>query len=208
MSLLEWISLASLCLAGAASPGPSLAVVINASITGGRLAGLATAWGHALGVGLYATLTVLGLSALITSVDGLFIALQTAGALYLLWLAQGLWRNTTEPATDNGQHHAGTASTARNGFAIAFLNPKLAVFMFALFSQFVRPDAGTGTHVLLIATATLIDGLWYTLITLVFTQDRWIERLRRKAALLDRVFAVLLAMVALVILFRAAQSLL
>ena len=38
MSLLQWLSLASVCLAGAASPGPSLAVVLKANLTGGRLA--------------------------------------------------------------------------------------------------------------------------------------------------------------------------
>ncbi|EED33238.1 transporter, LysE family [gamma proteobacterium NOR5-3] len=206
MNFLEWLSLASLCFAGAASPGPSLAVIVSASLAGGKRSGLAAAWAHAIGVGLYAALTVLGLTALLAAAGWLFVGLQSAGAIYLLWLAWGLWRSATsasmsdEPATTN------VKSWARNGFAIAFLNPKLAIFMLALFSQFIRPDATVAAQAILIATATLIDGLWYTLITLVFTRGKWISALRSNAAKIDRLFAVLLSLVALVILARVLSS--
>lgn len=206
MSFWEWFSLASLCFAGAASPGPSLAVVVRASISGGKRAGLAAAWAHALGVGLYATLTVLGLSALISRVEGLFIALQTLGALYLLWLAFGIWRSAQSAAESEVASVASAATSARDGFAVAFLNPKLAVFMLALFSQFLRPDASLTQQCILIATVTLIDGSWYTLITVAFSRDKWTQALRRNAGRIDRVFAVLLALVAVVILSRVAGS--
>ncbi|MFT4769553.1 MAG: threonine/homoserine/homoserine lactone efflux protein [Glaciecola sp.] len=207
MSFWEWLSLAGLCLAGAASPGPSLAVVVSASVGGGKRSGLAAAWAHAFGVGLYAALTVLGLTALLASAGSLFISFQSAGAIYLLWLAWGLW-HSAQPTSMRGEDTvASTVSSARNGFAIAFLNPKLAIFMLALFSQFVRPEASTMTQAALIATATLIDGLWYTLITLVLTRGKWIEVLRNNGHKIDRLFAVLLATVALVILARALSSL-
>ncbi|MDZ7809027.1 MAG: hypothetical protein U5L11_01365 [Arhodomonas sp.] len=38
----------------------------------------------------------------------------------------------------------GVGAAARDGFLIAFLNPKIAVFFVALFSQFVRPGWGSG----------------------------------------------------------------
>lgn len=208
MNFWEWVSLASLCFAGAASPGPSLAVVVRASVSGGKLAGLAAAWAHALGVGIYATLTVLGLNTLLSQLGGLFVALQTAGALYLLWLAWGILRSA--PSDTEAQEAAPLTSatiSARDGFAVAFLNPKLAVFMLALFSQFLRPDATLAHQGILIATATLIDGSWYTLITLAFSRDKWTQALRSNAARIDRVFAVLLTLVAAVILLRVFQSL-
>ncbi|WP_439102920.1 LysE family translocator [Congregibacter sp.] len=207
MTLWEWLSLASLCLAGAASPGPSLAVVISASLSGGRINGLAAAWAHAFGVGLYAALTVFGLSAIIATSDRLFTALQTLGAIYLLWLAYGLWRSAHgEPSIkDTATAHASAA--ARDGFTIAFLNPKLAVFMLALFSQFVHPEAGSGSQATMVSTAFFIDGLWYTLITVAFTRGAWIEGLRKRAGAIDRVFAILLALVAAAILAQVAQAL-
>ncbi|WOJ95586.1 LysE family translocator [Congregibacter brevis] len=204
---MEWISLASVCLAGAASPGPSLAVVVSASLSGGKLNGLVAAWAHALGVGLYAGLTVLGISALVTADQRIFITIQTLGALYLLWLARSLWFNVAPDEANAQLSPAKTRSTARDGFAIAFLNPKLAVFMLALFSQFVHPDANTSTKFLMAITALLVDGLWYSLITMVFTRGKWIAALRENAGRIDRVFGILLAIVAVVILLRVIQSL-
>ncbi|EAQ97714.1 LysE family translocator [Congregibacter litoralis] len=201
MTFWVWLSLSGLCLAGAASPGPSLAVVISASLGGGRARGLAAAWAHALGVGLYAALTVFGLSAIIATSDRLFVALQTLGALYLLWLALGLWRSAdAAPTQEDGT--AGARTAARDGFAIAFLNPKLAVFMLALFSQFVHPEASGATQAAMVLTAFFVDGLWYTVITLAVTRENWVRRLRSHAGTIDRIFAVLLTLVAIAILAR------
>ena len=58
MESAAWISIASICAVGAMSPGPSLAVVVRNTITGGRLQGVLTGIGHALGVGIYALVAV------------------------------------------------------------------------------------------------------------------------------------------------------
>jgi threonine/homoserine/homoserine lactone efflux protein len=209
MTIWELLTLASVCLAGAASPGPSLAVVVGASLRGGRSAGLLASWAHACGVALYAAITVLGINALITQSPVIFSALQIGGALYLLYMAARLWRSTgTTPLSDEGDGpQSGSWVAARDGFTIAFLNPKLAVFMLALFSQFIRPEATLGTHWVLVAIAGLIDGLWYSFITLAVTAGPWIETLRRNGARIDRSFAALLTAVALFILVRSVLAL-
>ena len=197
MTAWEWLALASVCLAGAASPGPSLAVVVAAVVGGGRPAGLGAAWSHALGVGLYAALTVVGISSVLRQAPFLLDALQIAGALYLLWLAFGLLRSN---ARGVGASAGRVRHAARDGFAVAFLNPKLAMFMLALFSQFVDADAGFATGAILVATATLIDGSWYTLVTLLLSQPRFLTGLQRRALLIDRVFGGLLAVLGVSIL--------
>ncbi|MEL7046981.1 MAG: LysE family translocator [Pseudomonadota bacterium] len=208
MSLWEWLSLASVCFAGAASPGPSLAVVLDAVLRGGRGNGIIAAWAHALGVGLYAALTVFGISALLLSRPELFTLLQVCGALYLLWMAARLLRSTaSDPAvSEDAPSHVGRA--ARDAFAVAFLNPKLAVFMLALFSQFIRPDAELSESALLIATATGIDGAWYTLVALLLSRGSWLDTLRRNATRIDRGFGALLAILALSILWFSLQRVL
>jgi len=206
MTIVEWLGLAGVCLAGAASPGPSLAVILSAVMRGGRSSGLAAAWAHACGVGIYAALTVFGITAMIAYLPWLFQGLQIVGAIYLLWLALGL---LTSPAAQGEPYDPGDAqvhqrgAAARNGFAVAFLNPKLAVFMLALFSQFVRPESGSGTAAVMIGTATCIDGLWYTLVTLLVSRAGWLKALQRRAGLIDRVLGVLLGIVAITILALA-----
>ncbi|AWB67197.1 lysine transporter LysE [Saccharobesus litoralis] len=59
----------------------------------------------------------------------------------------------------------------RNGFFMAFLNPKSAVFFTALFSQFVAIDSLNWlTAFILVATPWLIDGFWFTQV--VFTINK------------------------------------
>lgn len=207
MTLYQWLALAGICLAGATSPGPSLTVVLSATIGGGRPAGVAAAWAHATGVALYALLTVIGVAALLSAQPALLQGLQFAGALYLLHMAWRLASARGSTLAAGEQHPQGVLRAARDGFAIAFLNPKLLLFMLALFSQFVATDYGALELAIMVATAGVIDGGWYTLVALLLTQRRWLEVLRRRAAQLDRVFALLLALLAGAILLELARAL-
>lgn len=64
MALSLWFSLALVCMMGAMSPGPSLAVVLKHSLNGGMKNGMLAALSHGFGVGLYAAASLLGLGAL------------------------------------------------------------------------------------------------------------------------------------------------
>ena len=86
MQFEHWLSLFALCLMGAMSPGPSLAVVMRAALRGNRRSAYGTAVAHGLGVGLYALLTVTGLAVLITRWPGAFLSVQLLGAAFLVYL--------------------------------------------------------------------------------------------------------------------------
>ena len=64
------------------SPGPSLAVVLGATLSGGHLSGYKSALAHGNGVGLYGLLTVTGLAVLITRSPQPFLPIQVLGAIY------------------------------------------------------------------------------------------------------------------------------
>ena len=61
MALSDWFLLAMVCLAGAASPGPSIILLINSVIKDGRKAGVAFGIAHGLGIFVYAALVTSGL---------------------------------------------------------------------------------------------------------------------------------------------------
>ena len=67
MAWSQWVPLALICLLGAMSPGPSLAVVARYSVVQGTVAGLLCAVTHGLGVFLWALLMVSGLGAIIVN---------------------------------------------------------------------------------------------------------------------------------------------
>ena len=82
------------------------------------------------------------------------------------------------------------------GFGAAFLNPKLAIFFFALFSQFVDSDASLATQTLMVTTVGVIDASWYVLIAVILGRPGVLERLRGARVKIDRLFGVILIAVA------------
>ena len=193
MTISIWLSLLLICILGAMSPGPSLAVVAKHSLTGGRKHGLVTALSHACGVGLYALLTLLGLAVVLKQSPTVFNMISYAGAGYLAYLGVNALRSKGGVAEKLA---AGKPSSllhaARDGLMISLLNPKLALYFLALFSQFVALGTETGSKIVIVATPLLVDGLWYTLVACVLSYPRVLQTLRSRAVLIDRLSGVVL----------------
>lgn len=191
MTLSIWLTVVSICLLGAMSPGPSLALVLKHTLNGGRRQGMITGIFHGLGVGIYAVLSVVGLAAIIHNLPNVFITIQWAGALFLAWIGlQGLRKKATTITTgvteNNGTH------AARDGFLMACLNPKAAIFFIALFSQVVGPDTPLTAKLIYAFTAMIIDMGWYITVAWLFSRPNWLAGLQRYSHWLERVFGVIL----------------
>ena len=202
----QWLSLATVCLLGAMSPGPSLAVVMNNTLGGGPSAGYASALAHGAGVALYGLLTVAGLAVLVTSSPAIYLGLQLAGAAYLVYLGVRALRSSGAPMLVETATTADSRGAATSGFLVAFLNPKLAAFMLALFSQFLRPEAQLGEKAVMVATVGLIDAAWYTVVVALISRKAFLERLRASARLIDRCFGLILIMLALSVAIRSLTA--
>lgn len=197
MSFSLWLTLVAVCALGAMSPGPSLALVLRHTVQGGRGSGIAAALAHALSVGLYALLTVLGLGALLLGQPWLFQTVSVLGAGYLLWM--GFQALQAQPATiDPGALQPDFKRQAlRDGFLVGLGNPKLILFFLALFSQFVTPELGWRGHLLIILTAMLIDAGWYMVVAVVFSHARFLPWLERHGHWFSRLAGVFLVALAL-----------
>ena len=193
MPLSLWLSMSLICIFGAMSPGPSLAVVVQNTLSGGRLQGVITGIAHGFGIVIWAGLTAGGIGLLITQQPALFNGMRYAGAAILVYLGIRSLRSTAGAAeTLQSANNNPRASAARDGFLIAILNPKIALFFLALFSQFVRPEAGIGEKVIMALTAGGIDALWYIIVALLLSHSAILDRLRARARFLDRLFGLIL----------------
>lgn len=193
MALTTWLTVVTICVLGAISPGPSLAIVLKQTLSGGRRAGMITAAAHGLGVGIYAFVSILGLAAVITASPAVFLLLQWSGAAYLAWLGiKGLLAKR-QPQDDRLHPVLSTTTKpAREGFLVVLLNPKIAVFFLALFSQVVGADTSLPGKLGYAATAMVIDAGWYTIVAWLFSNPRWLQMLRQKAVWAERIFGVIL----------------
>ncbi|WP_349921250.1 LysE family translocator [Aeromonas veronii] len=198
MEFTSWLALAAVCFMGAISPGPSLALIIRNTVQGGQGHGVVTALGHGLGVGIYALITALGLSVLITQTPLLFDIIRYVGAAFLAWL--GIKALLAKPASGSAEEDAHAVRGRQGvfeGFMVAFLNPQLAIFFIALFSQFVHADTGWWEGGIMMLTAGGIDAIWYVLVALVLSRGPVLAWLKAKSFVIDKVSGLVLLGLAL-----------
>ncbi|KHN52162.1 LysE family translocator [Aeromonas hydrophila] len=198
MELTSWLALAAICVMGAISPGPSLALIIRNTVQGGQGHGVATALGHGFGVGIYALITALGLAILITQTPLLFDVIRYGGAAFLAWLGvKALLAKPAKGEVSEEVHQLRGRQGAFEGFMVAFLNPQLAVFFIALFSQFVHADTGWREGGIMMLTAGGIDTVWYVLVALVLSRGPVLAWLKAKSFVIDKVSGLVLLGLAL-----------
>lgn len=125
------------------TPGPNMIYLISRSISQGRVAGLMSLGGVALGFIFYLVCAAFGITALLLAVPFAYDALRFGGALYLLWLA---WQAVRPGGRSPFQLKDLPKDSPRRLFMMGFLtnllNPKIAVMYLSLLPQFVTPDNG------------------------------------------------------------------
>lgn len=192
MTLSLWFSLVAICMMGAMSPGPSLAVVLKHSIHGSMKNGMLAALSHGVGVGFYAAASLLGLGALMLQFPTVYQVLVYLGAAYLAYL--GIKILLAKPSADElqiAQQSGNSKQALQDGFAIAFLNPKLAVFFLALFSQFFDPVNLTfQVGMIMCLTVLLIDTGWYLLVAALTELSKKRFAFTKSSPWLDKILAV------------------
>ena len=208
LPLHDWLLLASICALGAMTPGISLAVITRHTLHGGARAGVIAGVTHAIGIGLWATATVTGMAVLFHRYPKLELAFSLAGALFLLWMAWKSWQAGRQPlaAPDPESQFNVLHGAARDGFGVAFLNPKVALFFLALFSQFLDADMGQLARVQMVLTSMFIDGGWYVLVAVMLGRSRFLPWVREHHHWVERATAVLLVIIAISVVAGAMTN--
>lgn len=198
-------------LVGAMSPGPSFVLVARTAVARSRAAGLAAALGMGVGGTAFAALVLLGLQALLTQVAWLYAAIRIAGAVYLLFLAVGLWRGGVDPAAGADTDPA-AARPARGlgrafalGLATQLSNPKTALYYAGVFAALLPPGLSGGLSALLLALILLVEAGWYALVATAFSARRPRAAYLRAKTWIDRAAAAVLGLIGLRLLADAAR---
>jgi len=140
LPLFEIFLAASFALA--VTPGPGVLYIVTRSISQGRMAGLASVAGVALGNFGNALGASLGLAALFAISHMAFMLVKYLGALYLLYIGIKTIRSAKTAKTDDATTFAAKSpkSIFMDGFIVALFNPKTTLFFAAFLPQFIQAD--------------------------------------------------------------------
>jgi threonine/homoserine/homoserine lactone efflux protein len=198
----QWLKIALLCALGAMSPGPSLAVIVNNTLSGGKSAGIYTSLLHGVGVGSYALLVITSTSLTLQSYAFIESILEIAGAILLCWLSVQSW---PKPPSMSSSDQLNTTSVL-NGLLIVIFNPKITIFFLAIFSPSLGTIFGWQNWLGIAVMVGVIDAVWYILVVLVastsllqMSGEIWRKRI-------GKIMSIVMALVALEIFIKHLSS--
>ena len=143
MHLTSLLAFAAVALGMVLTPGPNMAYLVSRSVCQGRIAGLVSLGGVALGFLTYMLLAAFGITALLFAIPYAYDALRLCGAAYLAWMA---WNALRPGGASPFQVRELAPDSPRRLFAMGLLtnllNPKIAALYLSLLPQFVDRAAG------------------------------------------------------------------
>ena len=142
---------------GFVSIGPNILAIIGTSMERGRAQGVRLALGVGTGSGIWATLTVAGLTALIAAYAEVILVLKIFGAAYLLWLAWRAFRSAATAEAYVRPRSAQGRNLYAHGLLIQMTNPKAALHWVAIVGLGLGADAPLWMGLTLIGTTTLLS---------------------------------------------------
>ncbi|MCR4267426.1 LysE family translocator [Nitratireductor sp. ZSWI3] len=171
-------------------PGPDFIAVVRSSMTRGTAAGLMTTLGVSTCLGLYATLSMAGLSAVLMEYQWLAVAVRVAGGCYLIYLGLRLVLARPAPvsleAADRPQH----GNPLLFGFLVTSTNPKAIVLFTSVFATAVTDSTPLWLMALMVGLVFATSLLWYTIVSLFMSSAPVIRRFRNAQHWIERAAGV------------------
>lgn len=133
----------TLAITVTAIPGPAVVLTIKNSLRYGSKTAIANILGNFTAMLALATLSAMGLGAIILASATLFSAIKILGCIYLIYLGIKVWR--TPHLKGERDHRRDSSdrpfiSVFQEGFTVGIANPKAIAFFTALFPQFIDPS--------------------------------------------------------------------
>lgn len=177
-------------LMGVMSPGPNSLAVMGYSMSVSRPAGLAASLGIGTGTLIWSSLSVTGLTLVLTTFAELALILKIAGGGYLIYVGIKSLRASLK-SSDLQVHQARGGKRMfhyyRRGFLVQMSNPKAALFWLSIMSLVLQPGAPHWVGAAIIIGTTILSASWYGLLALLFSTNVVLGFYRRARRSIDAV---------------------
>nr|WP_053079069.1 LysE family transporter [Puniceibacterium sp. IMCC21224] len=183
-------------LAAMASPGPALLLALRTSLAYGPAAGIATGAGLGLMAATWTAAALLGLGLVFALFPFAYVAIKTAGALYLLWIAYTMWRDARQPLTE-AAGPLDRARAFRTGLLVNLGNPKSVLFASAVLLVIFPPDLSLTAKALIVLNHLVVEVIVYSCFALLLSTPPARSGYLRAKPMLDRIAAGVLGLLGL-----------
>ncbi|MDP1543941.1 MAG: LysE family translocator [Polycyclovorans sp.] len=143
-------------------PSTSVLIVTTRAATQGFMHGAWVSAGVVLGDLFFIVLAIAGLAMLIEWLGPFFVAIKIAGALYLVWLGQALWRRSHGMVSTGAEvAPASVFGSFFSGLALTLGDQKAVLFYLGFLPAFVNLGALTvpDTAIVMAAAAVAVGGV-------------------------------------------------
>lgn len=171
MDLAGLLVFAGVYFLAVASPGPGIAAIVARSLSTGFRRAVPFVLGIAAADLIWLTFSALGLTLLMQSFHGLFLAIKYAGCAYLIYLAWKLWTAPVKSLEDQPAARGEGVRLFLGGVALTLGNPKVMVFFVSILPLVVDLQALTPLAFVEVAVLTMLI-INTTLLGYAYAADR------------------------------------
>lgn len=171
MDLAGLLVFAGVYFLAVASPGPGIAAIVARSLSTGFRRAVPFVLGIAAADLIWLAFSALGLTLLMQSFHGVFLAIKYAGCAYLVYLAWKLWTAPVKSLEDEPAARGEGFRLFLGGVALTLGNPKVMVFFVSILPLMVDLQALTPLAFVEVAVLTMLI-INTTLLAYAYAADR------------------------------------
>lgn len=178
MDIIQLTAFTIVALLLVVSPGPNGLLIAKTVPISGKGAGFANVAGFLTAFYLHGTLSILGISVILTKSSEIFFIVKILGAIYLIWVGLkaliGVFRNTEVTNSEVPSKSKLTLYKAYlEGFLTNALNPKVSMFYLAAFPQFIPAGEPAITYAfILVSIHALMNAVWFSQMVILISRLR------------------------------------
>jgi len=174
LQIMAFVTIAALLVV---SPGPNGLLIARTVPASGKVAGFANIAGFLAAFYLHGSLSILGISVLLTKSAEAFFIFKVIGAIYLCWIGVKSFLGALNPTAVQEKALAKRSSTVGKSFLEGFLtnalNPKVSMFYLAAFPQFIPASENAAVYAFfLVSLHSLLNIVWFSSMVLLFDRLR------------------------------------
>ncbi len=189
-ALIILISVFAIFIPALMLPGPDFVAVVRSSMAHGAMAGFQTTLGVSLGLGFYASLSLLGLSAILVEYQWLAWTVRILGGGYLAFLGIRLILTKPQPIDVSAASGKPRGNAFVFGFLVTLTNPKAVVLFTSVFATAVTETTPVWLMGVMIALVTASSLIWYSIVAVFMSSTPVIARFRNAQHWIERAAGV------------------